>query len=227
MSLNQTAPNLEGIELELQNPLFEYVRYTEFKRILGQIALNLDRDGYNSIAVLSEFPGEGRTFFVSALALGYALLLGRKVLVVNTATQSQYRSLFHQRVFSAAPDGPSSPPGESPVRPTIDLISPFDGEQQALPISSDFKLGQYIKGLKNVYDLVLYDTCALSVSNKNNVDPIVIARQADSSILLTSDRSTSRDSMALIGERFKQWNIRLMGAVHNSRTAKLDGRTNG
>lgn len=234
MRTKQAAPEAERIDPEARSPLFEYVRYTEFKRILGQIALSLDKEGYNSITVLSELPEEGKTFFASAIALGYSLLLERRVLVVNTASHAQYRSLLHQRVFqngtwsggTAGParGGPPSPPpdaaagaaGSDPLRLGIDLISPFDDGASDLPVSSDFQLGKYIESLKNNYDLVIFDTCALSANNKNNMDPVVIARQSDTAILLTSWRSMDPGILSRARERLKHWNIRLMGTIFNS-----------
>lgn len=230
MGFEKASAQAEGIETEIRNPLFEYVRYTEFKRLLGQITLKMDREGLCSLAVVSELPEEGRTFLVSALALGYTLLLDRRVLVVNTASQSQYRALLHQRVFELGREpgcasgvgGPPAPPDARGAESRgllpkgIDLISPFDGGGGDLPISSDFQLGKYVESVKSGYDLILFDTCALSVSNKQNMDPVVISRQADTAILLTSWKSMSRETLAQARERVRQWNIRLMGTLFNA-----------
>lgn len=227
MTQSEARAEAEKIESEIRNPLFEYVRYTEFKRLLGQITLIMDGEGFNSITVVSELPEEGRTFFVSAVALGYSLLLDRRVLVVNTASQSQYRSLMHERIFQFGKvgqgfSGPPSPPDAGSVgsllrpRPGIELISPFAGGENQVPVSSDFQLGRYIESLKESYDLVLFDTCALNANNKNNMDPVVIARQSDTAILLTSWKSMDRALLSRTQERLRHWNIRLMGTIFNT-----------
>jgi Mrp family chromosome partitioning ATPase len=201
---------------EAKGPLFEFIRYTEFKRLLGQISTTLDRDGLKTVAVLSEMPGEGKTFFVSALALGYSLLLNRKVLVVNTTNQPQGRELFHRTIFQKESESMARPGEVVAVSRTIDLLSPFQDEDGAIEESSDFQMGQYIRAVQDSYDLVLFDTCAMSTSGSSNMDPIIIARQVDTSILLFSDRSLNRQALPSIKDKLGQWGVRLLGMIYNA-----------
>src|SRR5690242_2502539 len=87
--------------LDFKNALLDYVRYTEFKRLLNQIINAQKRDGFKTLAVLSEHPQEGKTFFVSTLALGFATLLGKRVLIVDTISQTRNRSLYLDRIFGS------------------------------------------------------------------------------------------------------------------------------
>lgn len=191
------------------SPLFEYIRFGEFKRLLGQVAETMDRQGHRSLAVLSELPGEGKTFLSAALALGFSTLMGKRVLVLNTTNQPQNKALHLETVFRAKNKSKEGHRG-------IDMISPYE-EEGALPMeSTDFALGEYIRGVRTEYDVIISDTCALSVNNKNNIDPIVISRHADASILVTSARSLDRKVAQATRERLAQWNVSLMGVIHNS-----------
>ncbi|HUP58603.1 MAG TPA: hypothetical protein VM598_14185 [Bdellovibrionota bacterium] len=201
---------------EEKSPLFEYIRYTEFKRLLGQITATLDAGKLKTVAVLSEHPGEGKTFFVSALALGYSVLLNKRVLIVNTTSQPTNRELLHRNVFQKEAETMSQPGQIVPVSRTIDLLSPFHDEEGRVEESSDFQMGQYIRSVQDTYDLVIFDTCAMSASNADHMDPIIIARQVDTSILLFSDRSLSREALPSIRDKLAQWSVRLMGMVYNT-----------
>src|SRR6185295_2490579 len=74
--------------------LLDYVRFTEVKRLIHQVHSVQKKKGAKTIAILSLRPGEGKTFLVSALALGYAMLLKKKVLIVDATTQTLNGYLF-------------------------------------------------------------------------------------------------------------------------------------
>lgn len=215
--MNRNLPEVQPSKLV--SPLLRFTQYTEFKRLLDQVASSLAREGQKSVAILSELPQEGKTFFVSALALGYATLLGKTVLIVNTQgpgvdpwirNQSDHKALVH-----GVPTLPKSEGGTSNrLWKPIDIISPHLDEE--LSQSSDFQIGQYINAARERYDIILADTCALSSANRNNVDPIVIARHVDTSVLLTSRLSLNRKTITDTQSRLKQWNIKLTGVIHNS-----------
>lgn len=202
------------------SPLLQYIQFSEFKRLLDQIATTLDREGYKSLAVLSEFPGEGKTFFVSVLALGYSTLLNKRVLIINTGNQTQSNTLHLETVYRAHAKTFPGLKNNNTTDPTIDVVSPHAGNENEEFESSDFQVGQYIRAARDSYHLILSDTCALSITNRKNVDPVVIARHSDSSILITSQRSLHRPEIASIKNRLAHWKIPLMGVIHNTWTGQ-------
>ena len=201
-----------------ESPFLDYIRYSEFKRLLGQLSALVDRDGIKTMAILSEYPQEGKTFFVSAMALGYASLLNKRVLIVNTVVQVQNQSLYIKKIYEDQLEyAPFLGGRKTRASRMIELISPeMDGGDSDSADTADFQIGNYINTLKDNYDLILLDTCALTASNKKNIDPIVIARQADASILLTSDRSLNRESLSGVKNVLSQWHVRLAGTIHNT-----------
>ncbi len=196
-------------------PFFDYIRYSEFKRLLGGLIAIVDRDQLKVVTVLSEFPQEGKTFFVAATALGYAALLGKRVLVVNTSLVTKEGSLSLKRIYHEQFQNVPLLDGRTSAARMIDFISPLanDGPEPAI---TDFQIGSSLNMIKANYDLILIDTCALSLSNKKNIDPVVIARNSDASVLVTSERSLNRESIQSIKAQLSQWKIRLAGSVHNS-----------
>src|SRR5438128_1693791 len=73
--------------------LQEFTRYTELKQLAYNIAALQQEKLFRSLAVLSFFPGEGKTLFCAALAMAYMETCQSKVLVVDTSTFRNENSL--------------------------------------------------------------------------------------------------------------------------------------
>jgi Mrp family chromosome partitioning ATPase len=197
------------------SPFFTYIRGSEFKRLLSQVSSLVDANQVKTLAILSAYPQEGRTFFVSALALGYAILLKKRVLVVNTALTLRSGSLNIQRIYG---EELQHAPGvrNDPTARAIDLMSPkMNSNDSSHADTVDFQIGNYISTYKNNYDLVLIDNCALTLRNEKIIDPIVIASQADASLLITSEKSLKRGPLMEVKELLTRWRVRVVGAIHN------------
>jgi len=202
----------------LVSPLLQYTQYSEFKRILDRIATQLAQSQQKSVAVISELPGEGKTFFVSALALGYSTLLNKRVLIINTIDFAKSRALDLETLYKApvrAIPSIAQPDRPQPNWRIIDIISPHTDEYPDSGESADFQIAQYIAAARGSYDLILADTCALSTTNRKNVDPVIIARHADTSILITSPSSKNKQTIQRTRARVDQWGIKVMGTVYN------------
>lgn len=205
------------------SPFLDYIRYSEFKRLLGELAVMVDRDRFKTIAVLSEHPGEGKTFLVSAMALGYASLLDRKVLIVDTVIRNdESHSLYLKKIYEEHLEyAPFLGGAKTHVARMIELISPEMREnKEDSGDAADFRIGTYVNSIKDNYDLILVDTCALGAKNKRNIDPVIVARQSDASILVTSDRSLNRESVQRVKQIMAQWHVRVVGVIHNAGLGK-------
>jgi hypothetical protein len=194
-------------------PFLDYIRFTEIKRLIHQVRTELENRGTKSFSVISEYSGEGKTFFVAVLAIGFATLLRRRVLIVDTTTQTQGGNLYLDRIFSSE-GGPSGPESRY-----IDLISPKNAEGRGEE-SADFDIGPLAELYQDKYDLVIFDTCALSLANKNNIDPVIVSKHAGGAVLVQSRRSMDVDALKSVREQLGTWGIGLVGTVFNAGPAK-------
>jgi Mrp family chromosome partitioning ATPase len=194
--------------LYLKEFFSEYLSYTECKRLLNQMLVSQQQQGFKTVAVLSNFPREGKSFFVLSLALGYATLLGKRVLVVDVVNQTSDRMLFRETLVGEE---------RSDHRVTcglVELISTRSKDGRRAE-ATDFQIGPYIDSVKDFFDLVLFDTCALQGATKENIDPVIIARSADISVLITSPKSIGGDIISRTKESLTRWDIKLLGMVFN------------
>jgi len=70
--------------LSNSGPFSSYIRTSEFRRLLRQLQTVQASNSASSISIISRFAQEGRSFFTAALAVGFASLLLKKVLVIDT-----------------------------------------------------------------------------------------------------------------------------------------------
>src|SRR5262249_25603828 len=82
--------------------LSDAVQYAEVKRLVDQIMRLQHQKGFRSLAVLSLFPGEGKTLFSAALALAYTSIGQARALVVDTTTLHNPTSLILKQCFDAS-----------------------------------------------------------------------------------------------------------------------------
>jgi Mrp family chromosome partitioning ATPase len=207
------------------SPFFDYIRNGEFKRLLGRIRATIEAENAKSVAILSSHPGEGKSFLIASIALGYAILLQKRVLIVNTVLGNRPDSLNLKEVYeSELQYAPVN--GVARWNHMIDLISPQDAEQKKSQYDTvDFMVGQFLNSFKDKYDLILVDTSALKSEQTAMMDPIVIAGQADASIFVTSGQSLRRESVAESKALLDQWKVRVIGAIHNETDLpQKDGR---
>ena len=196
---------------ESRSALVDYLRQPEFKRLLTQVSSLHEKRRFRTLAVLSEFSGEGKSFCTAALALGFAKLLRKRVLILDATFQPSDEALFAETVYG-------DEKGADTSTGSIQFLSTRSSENPPSDIS-DFQMGNYLASLRNQYDLILLDTCAMSNVQPDNMDPVVIARNADECVLVTSQRSMDRDLLERISSDLKRWEIRLLGSIFNSGVA--------
>jgi len=211
----QTADKQKSManQNETMTLLIDYIRNPQFKRLLNQIVTAQHNRQCKSVAVLSLFPGEGRTFLVSALALGFARFLNSRVLVMDMVKQANQRSLFFDRILGEQDSEKLH--GKGLKQPgVIDLVTSFNLEKDTND-SNDFIIRSYLDSIAEDYDLILMDTCAIRGAGKDNVDPLIIARQTDSAILLTSKKSLNHEHLTELKRDLSRFKIDPLGTVHN------------
>lgn len=205
--LTTVEQNKDNGVLRLLN---DFVRGTEVKRLINQIINAQNRNGFRTLVILSEFAGEGKTFFTAAMALSYARYLASNVLIVNTIPQQGQGDALLKAVVGR--HNSSTLKGASGridlIAARMDSAGQFD--------SPDFQIAYYIDKFANNYDLVLIDTCAMSMNTSEYIDPVIVARYADASILITSNRSVERGVARKIVQKLNRYGIKPLGTVYNS-----------
>lgn len=238
-SVQESAPDVVPADFLVRQPetlhetkqLGAYVKLPKFRRVLNQVIAAQEQRGFVSLAVMSRHAGEGKSFFCSALAVGFAQYLDAHVLIIDTVNEPQHRTLFFEKLHPVAPKPLASraPSQNGVLRPhtlkprthagSIDFLSTRsfgDGDYEA----SDFQLGRFIRSLRSRYQLILVDTCALDEVQAHNIDPIIIAEQSDAALFLTSDYSLQRESLDYAIAELQDFRVQLIGAVFNRRRAK-------
>lgn len=198
----------------IRESLFDYIRSPAYKRLLDRVSAAQAGEGFKSVSVLSRLPGEGRTFFVSVLALGYAVYLRKRVLIMDTVSQTRNEALHLATVLGELPSS-----GRRPG--SIDLITTKTLGRAGSPgpvgcDAADFQIAPFMAALGPSYDLILLDTCALSAVTEEHLDPVILAKGGDAAILVTSPRSLDRDSIARVQSELSGSGVKLLGTVYNS-----------
>ncbi len=216
---NISSPEHLPFKPDVQAQLLEYIRRTEFKRLLQQFSARVRETQTRSIAVLSLFPSDGKSFLVSTLALGYAQFFRAKVLIVDSVQQTQNSAVYFQGVLQGSDS--SSKKGKNaqvsnPSHGVVELLSTeslFPGDNYD---TADFQIGAHITSLRDQYDLILLDTCSIAGADTRNLDPLILARNVDAALVLTSKRSLNSHSMGRLGQLVEEFQIPILGTVHNS-----------
>ncbi len=192
--------------------LNHFIQDVRFKRTLNQILAFQSDTQFKSLAIMSEYPGEGKTFIVSALALAYARFLNSRVLIVDTIDQPESNTLHFQSILGQhLPEGRVSQNSEPGL---IDLLS-TSNDYPELRQASDFQLGNYIKSVQSRYDIVLFDTCAISAASRMTIDPVILGQFVDYAVLVTSTQSLQKRVLIRVTKTLQSNRVNLLGALFN------------
>jgi Mrp family chromosome partitioning ATPase len=180
----------------------------EVKKLIHRFGDELQKKKGNAIAVTSLLPGEGRTFLVAVLALGAAVFLKKKVLIVDASSQPHEGHLYLDRIFS-----------DESVEKYVDLIKPkqaagIDGE------AADFELKTLLDHYRDEYDLVIFDTTAIQDSNQRSMDPLIVSKTAGNTVMIVSSKSVASGDFRRVRTELQDWNIPILGTVYNFWSSK-------
>ena len=64
------------------------------------------------------------------------------------------------------------------------------------------------------------DTCAIAETSSEKLDPIVVARQTDTAVLVTSRSSLEPRALELLGRELRARKVELLGTIHNGGSAR-------
>jgi len=223
----------------LCNRLKDLTHYSELKRLVYNIVSQQQQKRFRSLAVLSAFPMEGKTLFCAAMAMAYVETCRTNVLVVDATTYHHPKSLIlkdcldptlGQIEFLSLADERSKTNGFHPV--------PMDAHLTRQQNSFDTELvkenGTYVSFVKDSdhalirkiaevdgkpYGLVLLDTVSLMASNKNNIDPLLVAHLTDASVLIVSPKLLNSPDLRTTLKVIDNPALHLIGIVSNEEFA--------
>jgi Mrp family chromosome partitioning ATPase len=202
----------------LASRLEDVTQYAEVKRLTDTIMALQTQKGFRSLAVLSLFPGEGKTLFTAAMAMSYAATSSSRVLAVDATTAQDPQSLilkqclghqfnsihylsledyrrgignsngrdsgngYHSGSNGHDPEWTEAPAMEADWvgEGTITLVVKKKSDQSLIQAIADEHAADY--------GLTLIDTAPLSARNRGNIDPLLVARMADASVVMASPR---------------------------------------
>jgi Mrp family chromosome partitioning ATPase len=204
-----------GADTNVLQQVTEFVHYAEFKRILDRVVNAHLQDKVKSIAILSELPGEGKTLLTAALAVGLSELLNSKILVIDTQTFAAPNSLTLDRALETDELPSAAKPTQKTLLVKADLLPMSRQQNKSKDGIVEYKINDLIQEYSSRYDLLLFDTSALSAKNRNNIDPWVIARHVDTNILVVGDETLKKNMSPSFNERRLSDKLKICGLIYN------------
>ena len=175
------------------------------------------KDGANIIMVSSAGPGEGKTTTIANLAITYANL-GKKTLLVD----SDLRKPVIHNIFKVdkTPGITSFLSGESSISEIInttevenlDLITSGVIPPNPSEILDSEKMSSFFETVKNNYDIILFDTPPLIAVT----DAYVLMKYIDQFILVIRAGVAEKGAVERVLNAFKQTKFKITGVVINA-----------
>ncbi len=192
--------------------LRSFIQYAEVKSLIDRILLLQETEKFKSVAFLSEYDGEGKTFLIAALALAYSERLNKKVLVIDTSSNNTAstplpaKDLKENYLLAELLEDTTK----------VEVMVMRDWAKLRLsPGIDEYQLNALLSENNQNYSMILVDTSSLSRKNKNNFDPLVIARQCDVSVLVSGQPRVREQISTDNRKRIHDAGIRLLGLIYN------------
>ncbi|MFZ4715043.1 MAG: hypothetical protein ACOYL6_15085 [Bacteriovoracaceae bacterium] len=195
---NQRAPEF----------ISEYINYSEIKQVTDQVNALIEKQNIKSLAILSEFTLEGKSFFAASFGAAISKFYQKKVLLIDTCTTKDSFSSF------LSPNKNQDPIIKKTMFDNFDIAYTKDFPQKGGEVT-EYQIDAIAKDYSEDYALVIIDTTAFGVRNKNNAHPLVIARRCDSSILVVSEITSNRKELDKFQLNLKDSHLNLLGVVYN------------
>jgi Mrp family chromosome partitioning ATPase len=192
-----------------------FSRYSEIKQLADQVRSEQKDRGFKTLSVLSLNRGDGKTLLATTLAVTYAEALKRRVLIVDTATFHAEGSIHLEGVLELDSPSPSKGQVKKTVHPLLDLLVLKDRAFSEPGEVDEYKMDEILGGLESHYELIVIDSSAVNVRNRNNFDPFVMARHSDASILVVSREGMQSASLGTILKPLQDPSLKLIGVIAN------------
>lgn len=213
----------EGVPVEL-GPELAYLRDTgslhmeKLRSLRTELRIRLGTQrGNGALAILGSQPGEGRSHLAAGLALVFAQLGGKTLLVDANLRKPGLNRLFR----GALPDqgltevllGKTNTPSMYRVvgPPHLALLCAGTPASSPVDLLSGHRFDQLIREWSRSYDQIVIDT----PSTKSGSDGIVVANAVLNVLLVARQHKTSYAALAELKRRLGSSEARIVGAVLN------------
>ncbi len=179
--------------------LQSFTQYAEIKSLLDRILHLQERDNFKTLALISEHDGEGKSFLAATLAYAYTRRKNKKALIIDTSNSGAEKIEAVKELLEQ--------------QSHVDLITlrEWEGGNSI----DEYQLKKLVSQSSQNYGLILVDTSSLFRRNKNNFDPLVIARQCDASLLVTSRSDLPTETSVENKKKLVDSGIKILGMVYN------------
>jgi len=171
--------------------------------------------GANTVAVLSSDPGEGRSQLCGELAISFAQLGRRTLLVDADMRKPQQHVLFgstNQQGLSQAV-AHNEKPYFHPVTglPFMHLLTAGPIPPNPLELLSDGRFSNLLNDWRNSYEFIVLDTPPVAMC----ADGLAVATVAERALVLSRAQHTTYKSTRALMRRLANTHSRILGAVIN------------
>jgi protein-tyrosine kinase len=180
------------------------------------LILNESNRNATPIAIVSPSPGDGRTQLAAELAISFAQLGKRTLLVDADMRTPSLHELFDCHPEFGLSDAivTNSNPYLHPVRdlPTLHFLSAGNPQQSnPLELLSDNRFARIVRSWQHAYTFVVIDTPATSAY----ADALAVATLAGRALVLSRAKHTAYKDMKAMMRRVTITQARILGAVLN------------
>jgi cellulose biosynthesis protein BcsQ len=201
-----------------------------------QVATLLRQNTLKSIALSSYRAGEGKSFLTASLGFGFAELLSKQVLIIDTFTPpnevSPFKAVVEMYEAMASLKADTSPQEqrgymdlmtikESNNGPyfflnTRGCLEPSDKRESSdIPAASVFQLNDVLLGLRASYDVTFLDCGPITLNAKGGFDPLIIGAQVDGVLLVVNPTSLARMEWSKVKNELSRAKVNLLGVISN------------
>ncbi len=226
LACQYSYPSLESGKLSLSRELpvisDPYGPQVEsFRSIRSGLILSGAGKLVQTLAVLSPGEGEGKTFVAANLAVVFAQLGSKTVLVDLNLRKPRVHEIFDIKNNSGASSliikrALLDQAVQKTSIDSLDILPSGPKPPNPLELLSWQETSELVATLKNDYDVVILDTPAFSRS----ADAMVIAALCDGALLVALSGTTKNGSFGLLKKQLDNAGTRVVGAVVNEMAAK-------
>lgn len=210
----------------------DIVSYTNPKSIVSEsikiLRTNLQFSGVDNalktLMITSSVPGEGKSFTTSNLAVAYAAL-GMKVLIVDCDMRrgTQHRQFTMSNNYGLSDLMIDSEVNyEKYIKQTkaegVDIIVAGTVPPNPSEILSSKKFEKLVEDVKEMYDLVIFDAPPVTVVP----DAIIIATKVDKTVIIARAKVTPMDQLEVTKKMLESVGANIAGVVFNG--VKVSGK---
>ncbi len=199
---------------QLSRQIRKLTQYSEFKRIFDQVSDLQQANNFKSMTLLSLLEGEGKTLMTALMGYAFAEFLNKKILIVDAHGYSSESGLNLSEILEVDEINQKSESVYGTFNLNIDYLN-LNQHIKSKAATSEFDLRELLNGVGSGYGVVLVDTVATKIKNRNNFDPLVISSRTDGAFLIVSDRGLADGSFTGFVSDLQKSKTKVFGMMVN------------